>query len=187
MKRPLKERFAFLTSRLIGRLLLLLLALLIVIGIAVGTSLVTHGTSKTPTMSTHSTQHTDTNTIQYDNIQQTPTSGAIRVNVTLVEFTITSSLKTFQAGHTYYFVVANRGHVVHEFLIMPENPDGSPASPTVQYTDKLIEIEQIAPGTTMTLNYTFPSSAVARGRYEIACQMRGHYQAGMRLPIRVVA
>lgn len=187
MKRPLKEQFAFLTSRLIGRIVLLLLALLIVIGIAVGTSLVTHSTSKTPTTPTHSAQHTDTNTIQYDNIQQTPTSGATRVDVTLVEFTITSSLKTFQAGHTYYFVVANRGHVVHEFLIMPENPDGSPASPAVQYNDKLIEIEQIAPGTTMTLNYTFPSSAVARGRYEIACQMRGHYQAGMRLPIRVVA
>ena len=41
----------------------------------------------------------------------------------------------------------------------------------------------LAPGTTMRINYTFsPSSA---GRYEIACQMRGHYQAGMKLPIRV--
>ena len=182
MKRP------FLTSKLIGRIALLLLALFIVIGIAVGTSLVTHSTSTIPSASTtHATQNTDSNTIHYDNIQQTPVVGAIKVDVTLVEYSITASLKTFQAGHTYYFVVANRGHVVHEFLIMPENPDGSPASPAVQYTDKLIEIEQIAPGTTMTLNYTFPPSSLQRGRYEIACQMRGHYAAGMRFPIRVVA
>ena len=179
MKRP------FLTSRLIGRIALLLLALLIVIGIAVGTSLTTHSTSKIQAPPSQQTE--DSNTIHYDNIQQTPAAGAIRVNVTLVEYSITATLKTFQAGHTYYFVVTNRGHVVHEFLIMPENPDGSPASPAVQYNDKLIEIEQIAPGTTMTLNYTFPPSSLQRGRYEIACQMRGHYAAGMRFPIRIVA
>jgi len=164
------------------------LALLIVIGIAVGTSFAMHSTSTTPTASaTHVAQNTNTNTIHYDNIQQTPQAGAIKVEVSLAEYTITSSLKTFQAGHTYYFVIANRGHVVHEFLIMPENPDGSPASPAVQYNDKLVEIEQIAPGTTMTMNYTFPSSSATRGRYEIACQMRGHYLAGMKFPIRVTA
>jgi uncharacterized cupredoxin-like copper-binding protein len=68
-------------------------------------------------------------------------------------------------------------------LIIPEKPDGSELSPDLQYKDKLIEIEQIAPGTTMRINYTFSPSVA--GRYEIACQMRGHYQAGMKLPIRV--
>ncbi len=94
---------------------------------------------------------------------------------------ITSSVKTFHAGMPYYFVIANIGHVVHEFTILPDKPDGTPLPVASQYENKIIEIEQIAPGTTMTVNLTFSPSIV--GRYEIACMMRGHYLAGMRLPI----
>jgi uncharacterized cupredoxin-like copper-binding protein len=45
----------------------------------------------------------------------------------------------------------------------------------------LIELEPILPGSTWTTNFTFSVS----GRFEMACQMRGHYAAGMRLPIAV--
>jgi uncharacterized cupredoxin-like copper-binding protein len=174
----LKEQYRYKLPQLRGGILVLVLALLIVVCLDIGAYFSTHSTISKPR-----TKTPQQNTIQYDNIQQTPTAGSVQVKVTLAEYTISSSATVFHAGTTYYFVVANRGHVVHEFLIMPEKADGSLPPPDVQYKDKLIEIEQIAPGTTMTLNFTF--SASAAGRYEIACQMRGHYQAGMKLPIHV--
>ena len=171
--------------RMVGKILVLVLVLpvLVVAGIMVATAATSHKTVPVPTVVT-SSQSTDTNTIHYDHIEQTPVPGAVRVMVTLVEFKITSSLLTFHAGSTYYFVVSNHGQQVHEFLIIPENPDGSAVSPAEQYNDKLIEIEQVAPGSTLTINFTFKHTSA--GRYEIACQMRGHYMAGMKLPIRVI-
>ncbi|GAC1348692.1 MAG: hypothetical protein NVSMB27_17550 [Ktedonobacteraceae bacterium] len=171
--------------QLMGRVLVLVFALLIVVCIDIGTSIATHSTPTTHTPLTPSQHTISQNTIHYDNIQEAAKPGSVKVEVTLAEFTIVSSVATFHAGIPYYFVVANRGQQVHEFLILPVKPDGSPQSADVQYKDKLIEIEQIAPGTTMRINFTF--SLTTEGRYEIACQMRGHYQAGMRFPIVVTA
>jgi len=182
---PIKKQYAQKYPQLMGRILVLVLALLMVVCIDIGTSMTTHSTSTAHTISTPSHNTTSQNTIHYDNIQETAKPGSVKVEVTLAEFTIVSSVTAFHAGTPYYFVVANRGQQVHEFLILPVKPDGSPQSPDVQYKDKLIEIEQIAPGTTMRINFTFPPSVA--GRYEIACQMRGHYQAGMRFPIVVSA
>jgi len=120
-------------------------------------------------------------TITFAHIDETPTAGAITVDVTLVDFKIYSTVTTFKVGVPYYFVVTNRGPSVHEFAIFPDKPDGSPLPMDVQYVHRLIEIEQVAPGSTIKLNFVFSSA----GRDEIACQMRGHYQAGMRLPIVV--
>jgi uncharacterized cupredoxin-like copper-binding protein len=114
-------------------------------------------------------------------VEQTATPGSIEVKITLVEFRIISPVTVFHANTDYYFVVSNRGHDIHEFMIMPDKPDGSPLSPDEQYKSMLIELEPILPGTTWTTNFTFP----ATGRFEIACQMGRHYQAGMRLPIAV--
>lgn len=184
----IKEQGTWPLLQLVGKVLILVLMLpaLIVMGIMVATAATSQKSVPTPTAVTSSQNtNTNTNTIHYDHIEQTPVPGAMRVTVSLVEYKITSSLLTFHAGSTYYFVVSNRGQEVHEFLIIPENPDGSEVSPARQYNDKLIEIEQVAPGSTLTINFTFkPTSA---GRYEIACQMRGHYAAGMKLPIRVTA
>jgi uncharacterized cupredoxin-like copper-binding protein len=177
--KSIKEQYAFKFPQLMGRVLLLVLALLIVVCIDIGATMLTHHSTSSPP----STRTPQQNTIHYDDIEETAVAGSVKVNVTLAEYTIGSSKTAFRAGTTYYFVVANRGQDVHEFLIIPEKPDGSELSPDLQYKDKLIEIEQIAPGTTMRINYTFSPSAA--GRYEIACQMRGHYQAGMKLPIRV--
>ena len=113
--------------------------------------------------------------------KQAPAPGSVEVKFTLVEFRITSSVTVFHAGTHYYFVVSNRGHDIHEFMIMPDKPDGSPLPPDAQFKSMLMELEPITPGTTWTTNFTFPAS----GKYEIACQMGRHYQAGMRLPITV--
>ncbi|HWZ19386.1 MAG TPA: hypothetical protein VNW73_11360 [Ktedonobacteraceae bacterium] len=114
-------------------------------------------------------------------IEQAAAPGSIEVKVTLVEFRIHSSVTVFHANTHYYFVVSNHGHDIHEFMIMPDKPDGSPLSPDEQYKGMLIELEPILPGSTWTTNFIFRTA----GKYEIACQMGRHYQAGMRLPIAV--
>ena len=155
--------------QLLGKLLVLALALLIV-----ACASTTVATSKlTPT----DPQEFPTS----GPIEQSPAPGSVEVKFTLVEFRITSSVTVFHAGTHYYFVVSNRGHDIHEFMIMPDKPDGSPLSPDEQYKSMLIELEPITPGTTWSTNFTFS----APGKYEMACQMGRHYQAGMRLPITV--
>ncbi|HEY6409711.1 MAG TPA: hypothetical protein VIY29_19815 [Ktedonobacteraceae bacterium] len=114
-------------------------------------------------------------------VEQTAKPGSIEVKITLVEFRVISSVTVFHANTDYYFVVSNRGQDIHEFMIMPDKPDGSPLSPDEQYKGMLIEMEPILPGATWATNFTFR----ATGRFEIACQMGRHYLAGMRLPIAV--
>jgi uncharacterized cupredoxin-like copper-binding protein len=125
---PMKKQHAHLFPQLMGRVLVLVLALLIVVCIDIGTSIATHSTPTTPTSLTLSRNTISQNTIHYDNIQEAAKPGSVKVEVTLAEFTIVSSVATFHAGIPYYFVVANRGQQVHEFLILPVKPDGSPQS-----------------------------------------------------------
>jgi uncharacterized cupredoxin-like copper-binding protein len=171
------------SPQLVRRALVLVLALLVVIGLGLGAILAVQHTSASSTLRSTPTPLQNDDTVDFAKISDTPTPGSIKSDVTLAEYSITSSVKTFHAGAHYYFVVSNRGHEVHEFLIVPDKPDGTPLPMDVQYTHKLIEIEQVGPGTTLYINFVFPPSAV--GKYEIACQMRGHYQAGMHLSIVV--
>ena len=172
----LKKRYASISPQLIVKVLILALALLVVASIGIGVAITAHSTPVA-----HSTPTPPGDIITFADIKETPAAGSVKVSVALAEFTIVSSVKTFHAAVPYYFTIANRGHVVHEFTILPDKPDGTPLPVASQYESKIIEIEQIAPGTTMTVNLTFSPSIV--GRYEIACMMRGHYLAGMRLPI----
>lgn len=175
----MEKRSAGLSPQLIGKLLLVVLALLVIAYLAKATFL----TTPTSTATARSTPTPAQDTIQFDTIEETAVPGSLEVRVTLADFTIVSSITDFRVGVPYYFVVANRGPSVHEFMIMPVKSDGSPLPADVQYKNKLIEIEQIAPGATLTINYLFSRATV--GRYEIACLMRGHYEAGMKLPIAV--
>ena len=163
--------------RFIGTLVLLTLVSLLVACSNI------HSSSTAQSPAAQSTVNADAggDTVSFAHIDETPTVGATTVDVTLVDFKIYSTVTTFKAGVPYYFVVTNRGPSVHEFAIFPDKPDGSALPMDVQYVHRLIEIEQVAPGSTIKLNYVFPTA----GRDEIACQMRGHYQAGMRLPIVV--
>jgi len=151
-----------------GKLLVLALALLIV-----ACASTTNAIGKpTPTSQASPTSEVT---------KQAPAPGSVEVKVTLVEFRIISSVTVFHANTRYYFVITNRGHDTHEFMIMPDKPDGSPLSLDEQYKSMLIELEPILPGSTWATNFTFPAS----GKFEMACQMGRHYQAGMRLPITV--
>jgi uncharacterized cupredoxin-like copper-binding protein len=156
-------------SQLLGKVLILLLALLMA-ACASTVGAISKPTPTPPAISPTSGP-----------VEQAAAPGSIEVKITLVEFRIISPVTVFHAHTHYYFVVSNHGHDLHEFMIMPSKADGSPLPPDEQYKGMLIELEPILPGSTWTTNFIFRTT----GRYEIACQMGRHYQAGMRLPISV--
>jgi uncharacterized cupredoxin-like copper-binding protein len=48
----------------------------------------------------------------------------------------------------------------------------------------VVEADELQPGDTVTVDYTFPDSATD-DQLEIACHTPGHYEAGMKAPITV--
>jgi uncharacterized cupredoxin-like copper-binding protein len=111
--------------------------------------------------------------------------GPVQVQVTLTDFKIDSSLTTFSTGVPYHFVVANKGAVTHEFMIMPP-VQGETDTETAMPKTALAGIlgKDLTAGTTQTLDYTFTQAAPA-GSLEFACHLPGHYEAGMHTPIVV--
>ncbi len=159
--------------RWISNALLFVLALLLV---ACAGATVSQSGNATPTYPSDPVQNPTP-------IEQTAVAGAVDVHVTLVEYKIYSTLTTFRVGVPYHFVVSNRGTMVHEFMVTLDHPEGTSYPSSEQDAHAIIHIEVVNPGTTINLNYTFsPSSG---SRYEMVCQMRGHYAAGMHLPLIV--
>jgi len=113
----------------------------------------------------------------------TPTaSGPATVQVTLTEFTIQSSLTTFQVGVPYHFVVTNAGQATHEFMAGPIAV--AHASEDARDAAKLFEVSELEPGQTGTADYTFTKPYPA-GTLEFSCHVPGHYEEGMRLDFSV--
>jgi uncharacterized cupredoxin-like copper-binding protein len=108
----------------------------------------------------------------------------VDVTVTETEFKIEASMTTFQVGVPYHFIVTNNGTVNHEFDIIPPEPAGTPE--TQVQADSLARLtqDQLPPGTTATLDYTF-TQAYPAGSLEFACHLPGHYDAGMHTSIIV--
>lgn len=116
-------------------------------------------------------------------------SDAVEVEITLTEFGIESSVTDFEVGVPYHFVVTNKGSVNHEIMIMPplmEDQMGMAMDMTEldQMALAMIPAEEMTPGTTRFLDYTF-SKPAASGDLEFSCHTPGHYEAGMKLPITV--
>ena len=108
-----------------------------------------------------------------------------QVQITETDFHIASSVTSFTPGTPYHFVITNNGQTVHEFMIMPK-PEGSMNGMSMADMDAmaLAKVMNIAPGQTVTLDYTFPTSA-AGTHPELACYQPGHYEAGMKLGVMV--
>jgi uncharacterized cupredoxin-like copper-binding protein len=105
-----------------------------------------------------------------------------------------------QAGQPYEFVFVNVGMMEHEVLIGRDVvvEDGVPDGYEINLLDSvpfdvvgegweveatgLIEME-FEVGTTITIHVTVPEAFV--GDWEIGCFIPGHYQAGMKAPVRV--
>ncbi|MFL5590947.1 MAG: hypothetical protein ACJ8DI_25315 [Ktedonobacteraceae bacterium] len=112
-------------------------------------------------------------------------SGSQQVPVTETDFKITSSVTSFIPGTSYHFVVTNNGHTAHEFMIMPKAERSMSGMPMGNMDSMaLAKVDNIAPGQTKTVDYTFPSSA-AGSHPQFACYYPGHYEAGMKLDVTV--
>ena len=121
------------------------------------------------------------------------------VYVTETDYHISASRTTFHPGVTYHFIVKNTSTDLHEFMIGPMMPS---TSMTMAQMDamSLAMLDSIAPGETETISVTFPkapthvmnampgmSAHPAPQPLEFSCHLPGHYEAGMQLPLTVMA
>jgi uncharacterized cupredoxin-like copper-binding protein len=114
-----------------------------------------------------------------------PVSGSsTQVDVTLADNTIESSMASFQVGVPYTFVITNAGEHAHNFNINP--PVSITGSLQGSFDSALLVVpqEQLAPGQTATVEFTFPDSASGQ-LLEFSCLIRRHYDDGMKMDIIV--
>ncbi|HSK87150.1 MAG TPA: hypothetical protein VK880_02260 [Anaerolineales bacterium] len=113
-----------------------------------------------------------------------PVTGGTQVDITLADNTIDASMTSFQVGVPYTFVITNTGQRAHNFNI---NPPVSVAGSPDQALDSALLIvpqEQLAPGQTATVEFTFPDTADGQ-LLEFSCLIRRHYDDGMKVDITV--
>jgi len=113
----------------------------------------------------------------------TPTTEPVCVGVIEGDFSVRPQRTTFQVGQPYVFAVGNAGQAVHEFVIEPAGANDAPFAVDVNGKEQESEIEDIAPGEIDELQWTFTEP----GRYQFACHVPGHYEAGMVVEVEVVA
>ena len=112
----------------------------------------------------------------------TPSAEPVCVDVIVDDFVVQPQRTTFRVGETYIFAVGNEGEAVHEFVIEPAGKVDEPLEAEVNGEERESEIEDIAPGETDELEWTFTEP----GRYQFACHVPGHYEAGMVIEVEVV-
>lgn len=89
-------------------------------------------------------------------------------------------------GETIRFVLSNKGRLPHEFVLgsaqeLQEHAQMMAAMPGMQHSDA--SMQSVAPGATGELVWTFKQA----GTVEFACLVAGHFAAGMRGQVEVLA
>ncbi|MDP1996784.1 MAG: hypothetical protein Q8J90_06265, partial [Gallionella sp.] len=111
-------------------------------------------------------------------------AASTEVIVTLADNTIDASLTTFQVGVPYTFVITNKGNHAHNFNIaQPVSVAGS-LDAALQTALLAIPKNQLGGGAQVTVQYTFPDTAVS-AQLEFSCLIQRHYDDGMKLAITV--
>jgi uncharacterized cupredoxin-like copper-binding protein len=113
-----------------------------------------------------------------------PAEAPTRVEITLADNTIASSLTSFQAGASYTFVISNNGRHEHNFNISPPVALAGGYGEALAQALLAVDETQIPPGSTTSVDFTFPAAA-AGADLELSCLIRRHYEDGMRLDITV--
>lgn len=109
------------------------------------------------------------------------------VQITLLDFHITSSIMTFTPGVRYHFVVTNLGKTAHEFMLlssMMKTMNMTGMSMNTMDMMSLAHLEPMNPGESKALDYTF-ALQTAGPHPEFSCHLPGHYEAGMHLDVTV--
>jgi len=96
----------------------------------------------------------------------------VEVTVTLSEMKVELSTANVPAGTAVTYVITNNGKLTHEVVLEKEGADDEP----LEFGGKEQEAENIAPGATVKAEWTIPEA----GRYQLACHIEGHYEAGMK-------
>src|SRR6266511_1553090 len=96
----------------------------------------------------------------------------VEVKVTLSEMKVELSTANVPAGTAVTYVITNNGKLTHEVVLEKEGADDEP----LEFGGKEQEAENIAPGATVKAEWTIPEA----GRYQLACHIEGHYEAGMK-------
>jgi len=112
--------------------------------------------------------------------------GSTQVEVTLQDYTIASSLTTFKTGVPYTLVISNNGQHEHNLNISPPVAAAGGYSEALAQALLSVDQSQIPPGSTTTIDFTFPASAVG-ATLEFNCLIRRHYEDGMHLGITVTS
>ena len=114
----------------------------------------------------------------------TASANGTKVDVTLADNTIKSSLTTFKAGVPYTFVIQNTGNHAHNFNIA--QPVSVAGSLDAALAKALLTVDQhkLPVGAAVTVEYTFPDSAIGQ-QLEFSCLIKRHYEDGMLLAITV--
>jgi len=112
--------------------------------------------------------------------------GKVQVTVTEGDNWIKSDITTFKVGVPYVFTITNTGRRGHIFSISTPVPDKSQSGIQAAAKSALVLVtdQQLSPGSTVTVEYTFTEPAPA-GTLEFACLIPMHYRMGQMLPIVV--
>ena len=121
---------------------------------------------------------------QPGSVETAPAGTGTQVDITLADNTIDASQTEFQVGVPYTFVITNTGRHAHNFNINP--PVSVAGSLEAALNSALLAVpqEQLGPGASVTVEYTFPDSAAGQ-LLEFSCLIRKHYEDGMLLGITV--
>jgi uncharacterized cupredoxin-like copper-binding protein len=141
--------------------------------------------SPTPVATQEPAQPTATEApTQSEATESVPVAGGTQVDITLADNTIETNMTSFQVGVPYTFVITNAGRHAHNFNI---NPPVSVAGSLEQALDSAllaVPQEQLSPGQSMTVEFTFPDTAAGQ-LLEFSCLIRRHYDDGMKVDITV--
>ncbi len=142
--------------------------------------------------------------------EQSNTSDAVEVQITLTEYGVESSVSVFEVGVPYHFTVVNEGEEEHEIMLMPQMSTGemlalmegndheddgdSHDEGEDDYAHDMlmeegvvlaaVEAHDLQPGESASFEYTF-TAKTGFGEIEFACHLEGHYEEGMFLPMWV--
>ncbi len=105
------------------------------------------------------------------------------VKVILNGYKIEMSRTTVPAGTPVRFEVTNKDGIVHEFVVERAGRVDAPLSREVGSKKVESEIEDITPGKTETLEWSFTQPDT----YWAACHIADHFEAGMKIDFTVTA
>lgn len=115
--------------------------------------------------------------------QTTATSTTNQVHVILMDNSITSSITTFRPNIPYTFVVTNKGHASHDFIIRTTIQGPTTHQQTQQGLLYSLRTP-LAPGATTRFVYDFPVST-PQSNVQFATQLPSPTGKGISIPIQV--